>query len=85
MKKVDIRRQEGVVSGSLAATANGIDGWVKQRAFVSHTLGGRSPRSRCQTVWFLEDPLPSLQTAAFSLCTHRGGVIRREEAVCCLC
>lgn len=40
MKEVDIRRQEEVVSGSSAATANGIDGWIEQQAFVSHTLGG---------------------------------------------
>ena len=33
-------------------------------------LEAGSPGSRCWPIWFLEGPLPGLQTATFSLCLH---------------
>lgn len=46
-------------------------GDIKHQTFTTHSSGGCSPGSGCQQGQVLdEDPLPGLQTAAFSPCPH---------------
>ena len=64
-----VENGDSTCSRSIAAQVSWAAITKYSRHLFSHSLEARSPRSRCQQLWFLLRPLP-LACRQFSLCAH---------------